>query len=497
MKREFLVFCLVVGGAVIHGCSSAPQKQTQQHASQSEQPPGRAVAADWDDEEFEATYNNFMKSEDTSRLYGFIRRNSGLYFRIHNALKEYDEKLDDLYENAPESPGVMLRSREYATMIALRILNDRQIERVSGVYGTMLEKLMDPSTSRTEKDKIRRSLRFLRQKIQQASPADRIALASFGQENEAVRKSMTSNKLYAKLSRQDKREFFAENFWQRILFKQPGSLAAFIELNHQSLEEVSKATEDQAPLTSLNKVVESIHAELQMVFPEREIQQELKIYPDAGPNGNITGRTFPLNTWAITYDDGPHPSRTSEIVETFKSYNAKATFFWLAENIKKFVGTVNKVQTVGMPIESHSYTHANIPTLSAAAQRHEMHDAFELTNTYLQTPIRFFRLPYGSGVNVPSIRQQIAAENLVHVFWNVDTLDWQDKSPASIMERVKKQMALEKKGIILFHDIHQQSVDTAKLLLAYIQNNNQTNPVNAIRLVTIPEIVDEINGVIK
>ncbi len=74
---------------------------------------------------------------------------------------------------------------------------------------------------------------------------------------------------------------------------------------------------------------------------------------------------------------------------------------------------------------------------------------------------------------------------MIHVFWNVDSLDWQDKDPASILARVKKLMAAEKRGIILMHDIHPQTVEAVKLLL------DSAAPTQ--RWVVLPAIVDELN----
>ena len=59
---------------------------------------------------------------------------------------------------------------------------------------------------------------------------------------------------------------------------------------------------------------------------------------------------------------------------------------------------------------------------------------------------------------------------MLHVHWNVDRLDWQDKNPQSIFERSKKQIDLRGKGIVLFHDVHPQSVEAVKLLLPYMKS---------------------------
>ena len=83
---------------------------------------------------------------------------------------------------------------------------------------------------------------------------------------------------------------------------------------------------------------------------------------------------------------------------------------------------------------------------------------------------------------------------MVHVGWNVDSLDWADKDPNSIREKTIKQIKQLSHGVILFHDIHPQSVIASEMIMTYFQELQKTNPEKEIRLVTIPEITDEMNG---
>lgn len=219
-----------------------------------------------------------------------------------------------------------------------------------------------------------------------------------------------------------------------------------------------------------------------------------KIEPSPGSNGNITGNQFPEGTWALTYDDGPHPTRTLEIVNTLEKKSIKATFFWLARNAisnqEVVAQVVERAKSGQLSLQNHSFTHANLVKLKDADLDYEIIESNrQLAKQYEKNPT-FFRCPYGSGVNNAAIRNRIAQEKMIHAFWNVDSLDWQDKNPASIVDRVKSQMKKEKKGIILFHDIHAQTVESTKLLF-----NSPENPsgLKDLRWVTLPEIVEELN----
>lgn len=216
---------------------------------------------------------------------------------------------------------------------------------------------------------------------------------------------------------------------------------------------------------------------------------EKKIYPSAGKEGNMFGLDFPENTYALTFDDGPAKT-TIEVIDNLHVHNIKATFFVLSQQIVdgKYPKTALLEQKEGHAIGSHSFTHANFPKISSAKQDYEILDAAKVFESRFGVKPQFFRLPYGAGVSISSIRQKIADAGMIHVFWTVDTLDWQDLNPDSIMQRALKQMNEYKRGIILFHDVHPQSVIASEKLMTYFND-----PENKLRLVTIPEIVDELN----
>jgi len=77
---------------------------------------------------------------------------------------------------------------------------------------------------------------------------------------------------------------------------------------------------------------------------------------------------------------------------------------------------------------------------------------------------------------------------MLHVFWNVDTLDWQDKNPQSIFNRAVKQMSGTKNnaGVILFHDIHRQTVTASALLMDHLKKTNA-------KVCTVQGIINQIN----
>jgi peptidoglycan/xylan/chitin deacetylase (PgdA/CDA1 family) len=211
--------------------------------------------------------------------------------------------------------------------------------------------------------------------------------------------------------------------------------------------------------------------------------------PSAETKGNITGRTFPKGTWVLTYDDGPKDSRSRAILDHLNDHGMKGTFFWLTKALKSTSGKNlgKEVLDEGHELANHSETHADLSKSSADLNREISKTQSFFAKEFGHTP-KFFRLPYGAGAkNGSAARKKIAAEKMIHIFWNVDTLDWKDKVPSSIFQRAKKQMLIEGRGVVLFHDIHSQSVSASNMLVDWIASHS------SFKVKPLSVVIDSLN----
>lgn len=246
-------------------------------------------------------------------------------------------------------------------------------------------------------------------------------------------------------------------------------------------------------------VKEQINQDAQKLFQahediSREIEKSKLIeppyaYPSVSAKGNLFGNDFPRNVWALTFDDGPRNVRTEKIIDNLLARNSRATFFMLTKEAKRFTSAAKDVRDRGMDIASHSYDHANLPKVSSANLKYQITDAKNDLEKLLGIDIQFFRLPYGAGVHNARIRKLIADNNMIHVFWNIDTLDWQDRNPQSVLRRAIKLMNAtpNHSGIILFHDIHESTIEASRLVMDYLLEKGN-------KLCSLKEIVDGLNG---
>ena len=203
-----------------------------------------------------------------------------------------------------------------------------------------------------------------------------------------------------------------------------------------------------------------------------------------GASTEIFGTDFAPKTVALTFDDGPHPKYTEQILALLRKYGIRACFFELGENL----GTVDasgqatlgrnaevsrKVLEAGHMIANHSFSHPVLPKLSEEQRTAEIDKTNALLTKVLGHPTDLFRAPYGA--RNKEILQQVAAEGMKSVMWSVDSLDWADPIPESIAMRVLHELTTQKqKGIILFHDIHKQSVLALSPVVEELERQNYT-----------------------
>ena len=166
---------------------------------------------------------------------------------------------------------------------------------------------------------------------------------------------------------------------------------------------------------------------------------------------------------ALTFDDGPHPEVTKQILALLNKYDAKATFFMLGSRVQYYPGLVREVRDAGHEIGNHTWTHPVLTKMSAAAVQKE----FESTEQALLDAIgqnsTIFRPPYGA-IN-DSVRALIPRTS---VNWTIDTLDWKHRDSKQLLPMVKKSM--HNNAIVLMHDIHQSTADGLEPVLKYLQS---------------------------
>lgn len=153
---------------------------------------------------------------------------------------------------------------------------------------------------------------------------------------------------------------------------------------------------------------------------------------------------------ALTFDDGPHPQHTSELLDILKAHHVHATFFVLGERADALPATIRRIAQEGHQIGNHSWDHTgNIRTVEAMRKQMQLTNDVIFRNAgVLPTTMR---PPYGW---LTEIMQK--AIDLPIILWSVDTRDWESRDPDVIAERA---ISFAHPGaVILLHDIYGETV---------------------------------------
>ncbi|MBN23379.1 MAG: hypothetical protein CL678_18985 [Bdellovibrionaceae bacterium] len=194
---------------------------------------------------------------------------------------------------------------------------------------------------------------------------------------------------------------------------------------------------------------------------------EKVVNPDSGPiysRGELQKKQI-----AITFDDGPHRRRTPKILDILSDFQVRATFFNVGENIRRYPDLSLQAANDGHSVGTHTDTHPRVIKLPFKDAQFEILNAHESALLATGSDTHFFRFPYGE--KNKQIQNWVREQKFATFFWNMDSLDWKITKVDALYENVIKEIEKFKGGIILFHDIHEQTVRVLPRVLQYLEDN--------------------------
>lgn len=161
--------------------------------------------------------------------------------------------------------------------------------------------------------------------------------------------------------------------------------------------------------------------------------------------GTITHVVTEERVAAITFDDGPHPVWTPQILDVLAAYDARATFFMVGAMAARSPDVVRRVAESGHAIGNHSWDHPAFPLISAAQRRAQLQACQRALAPYGR---RLFRPPHGA----QTLASRLDPLWLGHevVTWNLSALDWLGRRGDEIGDRLLDR--LRPGSIVLLHD---------------------------------------------
>lgn len=174
----------------------------------------------------------------------------------------------------------------------------------------------------------------------------------------------------------------------------------------------------------------------------------------------ILRRTFPACLWtgdvsqpriALTFDDGPHPDYTVQLLDVLDYYSIPASFFWLGACVARAPEVAKAVYERGHWLGLHGYDHQSFPRLSPF----ELKQSLERTQAAITLAcgvdprlVRDVRPP--NGLFTPQTLSLLKNWGYRPVMWSVVPEDWVSPGTAIVVERVLQQTC--NGSIIVLHD---------------------------------------------
>ncbi|NUU80308.1 polysaccharide deacetylase family protein [Paenibacillus xylanilyticus] len=187
---------------------------------------------------------------------------------------------------------------------------------------------------------------------------------------------------------------------------------------------------------------------------------------------------------ALTFDDGPDPVQTPQILALLKQYQAKGTFFVLGKWAEKYPELIVQEQQEGHEVANHTYAHTYAVRSTVQDKYTQDMTAAEqsIIDAGVQRPL-LFRPPGGFYNDMVIEAAKRKGYTIVLWSWHQDTRDWASPGVTAITSKVLKNA--RNGDIVLFHDKVEgksQTADALKIILPKLQQEGY-------RFVTVSDLL--------
>ncbi len=188
---------------------------------------------------------------------------------------------------------------------------------------------------------------------------------------------------------------------------------------------------------------------------------------------------------ALTFDDGPGSASTKKLLDYLEANQFKVTFFVNGYNYSNLEtdetakATLRRAVSLGCEIGNHSYSHPYFQNLTPEQRTYQLQHNAELIEAACGVYPNLFRAP--GGIFPEGMPE---AEQYFYIYWDADGEDWKYKNegdPQALADRYLQYIGSG--SIVLFHDIYQNSVEAAQIVM-------NTLKAQGYRFVTVSELLN-------
>ena len=151
---------------------------------------------------------------------------------------------------------------------------------------------------------------------------------------------------------------------------------------------------------------------------------------------------------ALTFDDGPHPRYTPQILDILAEYGVEATFFTVGSNAEAYPAIVKRILSEGHELGNHTYHHYRTAKVAPDVLIEDILACSRVLKDLTGEAPRLFRPP--EGICNEDLTRFCEEQGYIIVMWSVDTRDWAHPEVWEICQNVRQNV--RDGSIILMHD---------------------------------------------
>lgn len=205
---------------------------------------------------------------------------------------------------------------------------------------------------------------------------------------------------------------------------------------------------------------------------------------------------------ALTFDDGPDPAYTGQILDILKEHGVKAAFFIVGQNAIQYPDLIKRMVEEGHEVGHHTYSHQEINKLNQTETDLQLNITQRFFQQLTSRSMMLFRPPYNAEATLTNtdelhVIQKAQTYGYLTLGQTIDSQDWNDATKESILIKIKNQ--LRNGNVILFHDSGGDRTATVEALPVVIKGLKQAGyqivPVHQLsgftKEQTMPKVVDQ------
>lgn len=193
----------------------------------------------------------------------------------------------------------------------------------------------------------------------------------------------------------------------------------------------------------------------------------------------------------FTFDDGPDPKWSGQILDTLAAHHVQAIFFWVGRRIernrpvdRKRKALVERVLADGHLLGNHTIHHVHLCSSEGDEAAVEIDRNRSLYESLTRFPMVLFRTPYGD--NCRRLRALLGERQLTHLHWDIDAREYlglsSESTAAFIIGKIKR---LRGRAVVLMHDTQGASARALPIILKWIEAENRRRSEKGGRVIRI------------